>query len=157
METLLKDFRLAVRMLRKSPGFTAIAVITLALGIAVNATMFSLVSGFLLRRPPGRQPERVAVVSSVDPNGNFLPDANPVSAPNYLAWRQANHVFTDVAAADESRTVTVAVQNQPEATRAAAVSPNYFSVLGVSAEIGRTFAEGEDQPGHNHVVILGTW
>ncbi|HEY6972074.1 MAG TPA: ABC transporter permease [Candidatus Angelobacter sp.] len=154
METLLKDFRLAVRMLRKNPGFTAIAVITLALGIAVNATMFSLVSGFLLRRPPGRQPERVAVVSSVDPNGNFLPDANPVSAPNYLAWRDANHVFTDLAAA-EYRTVTLAVQNQPEATRAAAVSPNYFSVLGVSAEFGRTFTEGEDQPGHNHVLILG--
>jgi len=155
METLLKDFRLAVRMLRKNPGFTSIAVLTLALGIAVNATMFSLVSAFLLRRPPGQQPERVAVVSSVDPNGNFLPDANPVSAPNYVDWRRANHVFSDLAAADEYRSVSLTVQNQPESTRAAAVSPNYFSVLGVSAELGRTFAEGEDQPGHDHVVILG--
>src|SRR5215468_1625667 len=155
METLLNDLRLAVRMLRKNPGFTSIAVLTLALGIAVNATMFSLVSAFLLRRPPGQQPERVAVVSSVDPNGNFLPDANPVSAPNYVDWRRANHVFSDLAAADEYRSVSLTVQNQPESTRAAAVSPNYFSVLGVSAELGRTFAEGEDQPGHDHVVILG--
>ena len=155
METLLKDFRLAVRMLRKNPGFTSIAVLTLALGIAVNATMFSLVSAFLLRRPPGQQPERVAVVSSVDPNGNFLPDANPVSAPNYVDWRRANHVFSDLAAADEYRSVSLTVQNQPESTRAAAVSPNYFSLLGVSVQLGRTFAEGEDQPGHDHVVILG--
>ncbi|HKD14017.1 MAG TPA: ABC transporter permease, partial [Candidatus Angelobacter sp.] len=154
METLLKDFRLAVRMLRKNPGFTSIAVLTLALGIAVNATMFSLVSAFLLRRPPGQQPERVAVVSSVDPNGNFLPDANPVSAPNYVDWRRANHVFSDLAAADEYRSMSLTVQNQPESTRDAAVSPNYFSVLGVSAQLGRTFAEGEDQPGHDHVVIL---
>jgi len=155
METLLNDLRLAVRMLRKNPGFTSIAVLTLALGIAVNATMFSLVSAFLLRRPPGQQPERVAVVCSVDPNGNFLPDTNPVSAPNYLAWREANHVFADLAAADEYRAVSLTVQNQPEATRAAAVTTNYFSVLGVSPQLGRTFAEGEDQPGHSHVVILG--
>ena len=155
METLLNDLRLAVRMLRKNPGFTSIAVLTLALGIAVNATMFSLVSAFLLRRPPGQQPERVAVVCSVDPNGNFLPDTNPVSAPNYLAWREANHVFADLAAADEYRAVSLTVQNQPEATRAAAVTTNYFSLLGVSPQLGRTFAEGEDQPGHSHVVILG--
>src|SRR5215471_11702547 len=128
METLLKDFRLAVRMLRKNPGFTSIAVITLALGVAVNATMFSLVSGFLLRRPPGRQPERVAVVSSVDPNGNFLPDANPVSPPNYLAWRESNHVFTEVAAADEYRTASLTGQHESESLRSAAVSTNYFNV-----------------------------
>jgi len=92
-EDFLMDLRYGLRMLRKDTGFTAVAVLTLALGIAVNATMFSLVSGFLLARPPGREPERVAVVTSVNPAGGFLPDASAVSAPNYLAWRQANHVF----------------------------------------------------------------
>jgi len=161
VEVLLQDLRFGARMLRKNPGFTAIAVVTLALGIAVNATMFSLVSAFLLRRPPGRDPERVAVVTAVNPAAGFLPDANPVSAPNYLAWRGGNDVFADMAAADEYRTVNLTLQRQPaaagqtEVLQSAAVSSNYFSVLGVSPQLGRTFEAGEEQPGHEHVVILG--
>src|SRR5216683_5540624 len=154
METLRSDLRLAIRMLLKKPGFTAAAVLTLALGIAVNATMFSMVSAFLLRRPPGREPERVAVVTSVNPAAGFQADVNPISAPNYLAWRDENHVFAEAAAADEYRTVNLTTQGQPEALPSAAVSPNYFSVLGVSPQLGRTFSDGEDQPGRDHVVIL---
>jgi predicted permease len=154
LEVLLQDLRFAMRTLRKNKGFTAIAVLTLALGIAVNATMFSMVSAFLLRRPPGRQPERVAVVTSVNPVSGFQSDANPVSAPNYLAWREANHVFADMAAADEYRTVSLTSQGQTEAIRSAAVSPNYLSVLGVTPRLGRTFEPGEDQPGRDHVAIL---
>ncbi len=155
IEILVQDLRYAARMLRKNPGFTAVAVATLALGIAVNATMFSLVSAFLLRRPPGREPERVAVVTAVNPAPGFLPDANPVSAPNYLAWREGNDVFADMAAADEYRTVNLTLQRQNEALRSAAVSSNYFSVLAVSPRFGRTFEAGEDQSGHEHVVVLG--
>ncbi len=154
VEVLLQDLRHGVRTLLKNPGFTVVATATLALGIAVNATMFSLVSAFLLRRPSGREPERVAVVTSVNPAPGFQSDANPLSAPNYLAWRQANHVFADAAAADEYRTVSLTSQGQPEALRSAAVSPNYFSVLGVSPQLGRTFSDGEDQPGRDHVLIL---
>src|SRR5436305_14848476 len=110
METIVQDLRYGVRQLRSNPGFTAIAVLTLALGIAVNATMFSLVSAFLLRRPPVHDPDRVAVVSSIDPAGSFHADtaagpeadAYPVSAPNHLAWRDASPVFADMAAADEA-------------------------------------------------------
>src|ERR1700730_4334413 len=98
MQTFRADLQLAFRMLAKKPGFTAVAVLTLALGIAVNATMFSPVSAFLLRRPPVRDPERIVVVSSVNPNPVFQPDASRVSAPNYLAWREANHVFADTIA-----------------------------------------------------------
>jgi predicted permease len=154
METMVHDLRYGLRQLRKNPGFTVIAVLTLALGIAVNTTMFSMVSAFLLRRPPGHEPERVAVVTSVDPAGGFQADANPVSAPNYLAWREANHVFRDMAAADEYRTVSLTSQRQSEAIPSAAVSPNYFSVLRVTPQLGRTFAAGEDQPGRDHVIIL---
>ena len=162
---LKQDLLFAVRTLRKSPGFTAIAVLTLALGIAVNATMFSLVSAFLLRRPPGREPSRVVVISGINPAQSFQADLNGVSAPNYLAWRQANHVFEEIAAADEYRTVSLTAQGtdtsgqltatgRPEALRASTVSLDYFRVLGVSPQFGRAFAEGEDQPGHEHVAIL---
>src|SRR5215471_17049545 len=106
METAIQDLRYGLRQLRKNPGFTAVAVLTLALGIAVNATMFSMVSAYLLQRPPGREPERVAVISAVSPAPGFQPDAYPVSAPNYLAWRGANDVFEDMAAADEYRPVS---------------------------------------------------
>src|SRR5215470_14022906 len=109
MTIFRSDMRLAFRIVSKNPGLTAIAVLTLALGISVNATMFSLVSAFLLLRPAAADPDRVLVVSSVSPSGGFLPDANTVSAPNYLAWRQANDVFTDLAAADEFRTVNLLV------------------------------------------------
>jgi predicted permease len=154
METLVQDLRYGLRQLRKNPGFTSIAVLTLALGIAVNATMFSLVSATLLRRPPGRDPERVAVVTSVDPAGGFQPDARAVSAANYLAWREANHVFANTAAADEYRTASLTLQDRSEALPSAAVSPNYFSVLSVTPQLGRTFEAGEGQPGQDHVVIL---
>src|SRR5580765_5420073 len=110
IESFLADLRYGLRTLRKNPGFTAVAVLTLALGIAVNATMFSLVSAFLLRRPPGHDPERLAVVTSLNPAQGFLSDANPVSAPNFIAWREANHVFADIAAADEYRTVSLTPQ-----------------------------------------------
>ena len=133
---------------------------TLALGIAANATMFSMVSAFLLRRPPVRESERVAVISSVNPAPAFQADATPASAPNYLAWREENHVFEDIAAAKEYGTVSFTAvgqpggAGQPEALSSAAVSPNYFSVLGVTPQFGRVFEAGEDQLGREHVVIL---
>ncbi|MBV8052965.1 MAG: ABC transporter permease [Acidobacteriaceae bacterium] len=157
METLLTDLRFASRQLRKSPGFTAVASLTLALAIAVNSTMFSLVSGFLLQSPPGRDPNRVAVISSVNPNQLFHADAWTVSVPNYLAWRKTNNLFEGIAAADEDRAVSLGTtgSGQPESLHAAAVSPNYFLVLGAAPQIGRTFLDNEDQPGRDHVLILG--
>jgi len=154
MENLMQDLRYALRQLKKNPGFTVIAVLTLALGIAVNATVFSTLSAFLLRRPPGHDPERVAVVSGVDPTRGYHADTAGVSVPNYLAWRQANHAFAEIAAADEYRTVNITWNQQSEVLRSAAVSPNYFGVLGVTAMLGRTFAGDEDQPGRDHVVVL---
>jgi putative ABC transport system permease protein len=155
LEILFQDLRYAVRALFKNPGFTIAVVVTLALGIAVNATMFSLVSAFLLRRPVVHQPDRVVVVSSVNPARGFLPDTNPVSPPNYFAWREANDVFSDLSAAEEYRTVSLtAAQGKPQALPSAAVSSNYFDVLGVAAHLGRTFADGDDQPGRDHVVIV---
>jgi putative ABC transport system permease protein len=154
MDTMLQDLRYGLRQLRKSPGFTAIAVLTLALGIAINATMFSMVSAILLRRPPGVDPDRVAVVTSIDPASGFQADASQVSPPNFLAWRESNHVFSEMAGADVFRTASLTSQRESQPVRAAAVSANFFQVLGAAAEQGRTFSAGEDQTGQDHVVIL---
>ncbi|MGA9242707.1 MAG: ABC transporter permease [Silvibacterium sp.] len=159
IESIWADVSFALRQLIKSPVFTLTAVVTLSLGIAVNATMFSMVSAFLMPRLPGRDPGSMVVISGVNPNRGFLPDANAVSAPNYLAWRGDNKVFAEMAAADEFRTASLAGRGQPEAIQYAAVSPNYFNVFGTSSQLGRTFAAGEDQPGRDHVAILshGLW
>lgn len=154
METFLHDLRFGLRQLRKNPGFTAIAVLTLALGIGINATMFSLVSAFLLRHPPGRDPEHIAVVSTIDPAGGSQADASDVSVPNFLNWRETNHVFSSMAAGSLYSSASLIAQRESESVRAANVTANFFSVLDVAPELGRTFATGEDQPGQDHEVIL---
>ncbi len=159
LESIWSDIRFALRQLTQALGFTVTAVLTLSLGIAVNATMFSLVSAFLLPRLPGRNPQNVVVVSSVNPNRNFQADTSPVSVPNYVAWRTDTRIFADMAAADEYRTAALTGQGEPESVKCAAVSTNYFNVFGVSPQLGRSFLAGEDQPGRDHVLILshGLW
>jgi putative ABC transport system permease protein len=154
MHSVMQDLRYGIRQLVKNPGFTAIAVITLALGIGINSAMFSMVSVFLLRRPPGRQPDRIGVVSGIDPGNGYQPDTATLSIPNYLAWHDANHVFSELAAADEYHSAILTAQRQSDLVRSATVSANYFDVLGVTAQIGRTFTAGEDQSGQDHEVIL---
>jgi predicted permease len=159
-ESLLGDVRFALRQLIKSPSFTVTAVATLALGIAVNATMFSLVSAFLLPHLPGRDLESMVVVSTVNPDASFQADTNPVSPPNYFAWGRDTSVFYAVTAANEFLTGSLSGSaQQPEPISYAAVSANYFSVLGVSPQLGRGFVAGEDEQGHDHVLILshGLW
>lgn len=154
MGTIVQDLRYGLRQLRKSPGFTTIAIVTLSLGIGINATMFSLVSSILLRRPPGFEVDRIAVVTSIDPTSGFQASASQVSAANFLAWRESNHVFSEMAAADVYRTASLTSQRESQAVSAAAVSANFFHVLGVTAARGRTFSDGEDQPGKDRVVVL---
>ena len=159
-ESLFGDVRFALRQLIKFPGFTVTAVATLALGIAVNATMFSMVSAFVLPQLPGRDLESIMVVSSVNPDASFQADTSPVSPPNYFAWGNDTRVFSAVTAANEYLTGSLSEPGkQPEAVTYAAVSANYFSVFGVSPQLGRAFVAGEDEPGHDHVLILshGLW
>src|SRR5262249_1761114 len=144
----------SIRSLRKSPGFALTAILTLALGIGVNAAMFSLVSVFLLRRPPVDDPDRVVALSGIDPAGGYKPDDSFISAPNFLAWREANTVFSTLAAVDDTRTVSIRSYAGSQAVHADAVSANYFEVLGVTPQYGRMFKPDEVQPGRDHVVIL---
>jgi len=160
LESIIADVRFALRQLLKSPMFTAAAVTTLALGIAINATMFSLVSAFLIPHLPGEDTEHIVAVSSVNPDSQFQPEAYPSSAPNYLAWSSNTHVFALMAADNEFLTGSLSEPGQQaEAVSYAAVSPNFFSVFGVSPSIGRSFRSGEDRPGQDHLIILshGLW
>src|SRR5205085_10091859 len=120
----------------------------------ITPTLFGLLTGILLRRPPRFEPDRIAVVTSTDPAPAFQADASQVSAPNFLAWRESNHVFSEMAAGDVYRTASLTSQRESQAIRAAAVSANFFQVLGAAAQRGRTFSAGEDQTGQDHVVIL---
>ena len=154
MRTMVQDLMYGLRQLGKNPGFTAVAVITLALGISVNATMFSLVSAFLLRRPPVHEPDRVVVISAIDPAQGFHADASTVSIPNYLAWRDGTDVFTEIEASYDYRTTSLTVGRRSETLNSAAVTLTYFGLLGVTPELGRTFQPGDDKIGQGHVVVL---
>ena len=153
LETFWQDVRYAIRLLLKSPGFTAVAVITLALGISVNTTIFTVVNTMLIRKPPVQNPDGLMMVSTVDPTLNFDPDQSAVSAPDYLDWRAQSTLFAGMAAANFD-TVTVSGDVNPEQLPAARIAPDYFSVVGVAPALGRAFFSGEDQAGRDHVVIL---
>jgi putative ABC transport system permease protein len=159
LESALADVRFAFRQLLRSPAFTVTAVTTLALGIAVNATMFSLVSAFLLPHLPGRDPQNMVVATSINPDATFQASTNPVSAPNYFLWAGDKHLFSELTAAEYRTGNLSGPGQQPEAITYAAVTANYFSVFGAVPELGRAFLAGEDQVGHDHVVILshGLW
>jgi predicted permease len=160
LESILADIQFSIRQLLKSPGFTTTAVLTLALGIAINATMFSMVSAFLMPHLPGRDPQRVVALSSVNPDGTFQADVYPVSVPNYLQWKKETRLFSAVAATREIGSGGLSTPGEtPQAVSIAAVSPDSFDVFGSSPELGRAFNPQEDEAGHNHVLLLshGLW
>jgi predicted permease len=159
IESAWADAKYACRQLAHAPAFTLTAVVTLALGIAVNATIFSLVDAFLVPHLPSPSAASLVMVSSVNPDRSFLPDTDPISAPSFFSLRADTRLFADLSAADEHRTGSLAGDGQPEAVSFAAVTPNYFSLLGASAQLGRTFVDGEDLEGRNHVIVLshGLW
>jgi hypothetical protein len=155
IEEFFMDVRFGVRMLRKNPGFAAAAMVTLALGIATNTAVFSMVSGWMLRSPNIKDPGRVVMIFSTDPAKGRGWDQNPVSVPDFVAWREQSHSFEDMAAGQESD-FSLTGEGEPERLEGMRVSASYFNVLGVSAALGRTFLPGDDQPGHDQVVILTT-
>jgi predicted permease len=159
LEDFLTDIRFGMRMFRKNPGFTSVAVVTLALGIAANTTIFSAVNGWMLRRPRIKDPARVVAILTTDPaKGGWGWDRQPVSPFDFVAWREQSKSFEDIAAS-EGNDFTLTGGAEPERLGGMRVSANYFDVLGVSANLGRTFLPDEDQSGRNRVVILshGLW
>jgi putative ABC transport system permease protein len=149
MNTLLQDLRYGLRMLAKRPGFTTVAVLTLALGIGANSAIFSVVNAVLLRPLAFKEPERlIRLWELLYPRG-----WGTVSVPNLKDWREQNDVFTDLAAFNTTSLVLEGGE-QPERLSNAFVTSPFFDVLGVAPQMGRTFEDGEDQPGRQHVVVL---
>jgi putative ABC transport system permease protein len=154
METLLHDIRFAVRQFWKSPGFIAVAVITLALGIGANTAIFSVVNAALLKPLRFREPDRLVRVWHVPPAKSFPGmDKFAVSAANYLDWQNQNHVFEQMAIYTY-RAFTYTSGDKPEQVDASAVSGHFFETLGVQPLFGRTLLPEDDQPGHSNVVVL---
>lgn len=155
LETLWADVRFGARMLRKSPGFTLVAVITLALGIGANTAIFSVINGVLLRPLPFRDPGRLVTLwqTEVSP-GNY-----PLTGADYLDWQRQNRTLEATCLYDYTMGFNASGAGEPEAAAAVATQANFFSVLGVQPMLGRGFAEGEDAAGRNHVVVLnyGFW
>ena len=152
---MFKDVRYALRTLARRPGFTAVAAITLALGIGANTAIFSVVNGVLLR--PFDYPEAERLVALRESNPSKQPDSQ-VSPANFLEWQRQNTVFSDLAT---YRTVSYNLtgDGNPERLLAGRVSAGFFKTLGVGPILGREFSPEEDQLGRDKVVLIseGLW
>src|SRR6202171_3406471 len=140
----MQDLRYALRMLKKQPGFTAIAVLTLALGIGANTAIFSVVNAVLLQPLPYPNADRIMVLSeSSGPGQDFS-----VALPDYFDWRTDTKTFEHLACTHkESRNLSGIPGREPERVSCASVTRNFFNVIGLPPEIGRTFSEDEDKVG----------
>src|SRR3984957_13818230 len=143
-------FRYALRVMRKSPGTTIIAMLTVAIGVGANTAIFSVVRAVLLKPLPYADAGRLVSLNETWPN---LPGPRPISRLNYLDWAAQNTVFESIAAVRWAN-ATLSNGAQPVYVEARRVSASYFDVFGLRAAVGRTFARGEDQPGHAQVVVL---
>jgi putative ABC transport system permease protein len=151
MQGFWQDLRYGARMLLKNPGFTLIAIMTLALGIGANTAIFSVVNGVLLSALPYPQPEQLAMVWC-DNRRQGIPD-DITSYPNFVDWRDRNKTFQGMAGMTSSNLHLTSV-GEPEEIQAATVSVNFFRVIGVGPMLGREFTAEEEQPGNSKIVIL---
>ncbi len=155
LEALAQDVRYAFRMLRKSPEFTTVAVLTLALGIGANTALFSVVNGVLLNPLPYPHPNQVVSVSPSDMNG----DEGSASYPDFLDWVRENRTFSSLAAYKSFDSFNWARQSEAERVSAVDVSTSFLPTLGVNPVLGHNFTSAQDQPNAAPVVILsyGFW
>jgi putative ABC transport system permease protein len=157
MNTLWQDLRYGARMLTKSPGFTAVAVVALALGIGANTAIFSVVNAVLLASLPYRDADRLATVWEVrrerDPRGQ-----NVINMANFFDWKEQNNVFEDMAAFFDTRS-NLTGDGEPEEIPGQMATPNLFSLLGANAMLGRTFTPDDGKPDRPRVVVIshGLW
>ena len=150
-EEMFQDLRFGVRMLLKQKSFTAIAVLTLALGIGANTAIFAVINAVLLRDLPFAEAERLVLLWETYPD---IPKVGP-SYPAYQDWRAQAQSFVDLAVhADRLRNATLTGPNEAVQVQGTMVSHNFFAVLGLKPMLGRTFSPEEDQPGRNQVVLL---
>src|SRR5262245_51568589 len=155
MDTLFADVRYGLRLFRKSPVFSLVAVVTLALGIGANCVIFSVVDAVVIRALPYDDPDRVVVIWEENSRAGF---AHNTPAPaNYIDWRRLNRSFVDMAAT-RGASASVTGDGVPEQIMGRRATANFFGVLGVRPLVGRTFTEAEDRDGAQVAVIsYGLW
>src|SRR5262249_2633348 len=159
LETLFQDLRFGARMLLKKPGYTLIAVITLALGIGANTTLFSVIDAVILRPLPLNESDRIALLFQENRRNHWYHlSRSTVSPLNYLDWKNQSQHFEHLAAY-RTRTVNLTGADEPERVSVATVSADFFKVLKVDPILGRAFLPEEDKPGGPRVVVLsyGFW
>jgi putative ABC transport system permease protein len=149
MDTLVQDLRYAIRTLTRNLAFSVVAVVTLALGIGANTTMFTVVNGVLLRPLPYPEPDRLLMLWEKQLSDGSL---QPVAPANFVDWREQSHSFDKLAAIDPFPDFILNGVGEPQRLTGAAVSSEFFSLLGVRLALGRSFLPKEDRPGQNRVV-----
>src|ERR1700741_4368205 len=149
MDTLIKDTRFAIRSLIRRPGFTAIAVITLAVGIGINAALFSVVNGVLLNPLPFPDPDQLVVLDQSKPN--FETGAIPY--PNFLDLRKENQTFSAMTIS-RGAAFSLIGKGEPERVNGRYVSADFCSVFGITPVVGRGFLPHEDEPGVTPTVLI---
>lgn len=151
MRTFARDLRYAVRTLLKSPGFAAVAVLTLAVGIGANSAIFSIIDAVLLRSLPYHEPGRlVRLYETEAAPGNY-----PFTGPDYMDWKKQNSTFAGMSLFWWPNDMNLSDGGRVNHVWGVPTEANFFSLLGVKPLLGRTWAPGEDQPGKGDVVILG--
>ena len=152
---MVNDLRFAIRMLRKSPGFVLIAILTLAVGIGSNTAIFSVVNAWLIHPIDFPEPDRLVVLWQTNTKQGWINSVNPA---NFLDWREQSHAFESLSAWRFAQ-FDLSGTDEPERIRGSLVSASFFSLLGVRPVLGRDFMPQEDQPGGGRVVLLshGLW
>src|SRR5271165_6372530 len=150
MANLLLDVRYAVRNLRNARGFALIAAATLAIGIGANTAIFSIIDTILLRPLPYANPEQLVRLNETE----SAPGRYPFAGPDFVDWKAQNNTFQDMTLFSWPNDMNLRANGQPEHILALPTAANFFSLLGVKPLLGRTWAEGEDQPGKEDVAIL---
>jgi putative ABC transport system permease protein len=155
MEALWQDIRYEIRTLLNSPGFTAVAVLILALGIGANTAIFSVINSVLLRPLPFRDPERLVQLWETE----AAPGTYPFAGPDYIDWQAQNRTLEATCLYTWGSSLNASGAGEPVSALVVRTQANFFSVLGVQPALGRTFAAGEDQEGEDRVAILsyGFW
>jgi predicted permease len=149
MTTLMEDIRYGLRMLRQSPGFTLIVVLTLALGIGANTALFSVVNGVLLHPLPYPEPEQLVRLHESKPSF----ETGSISYPNFRDWQRENNTFSAMAIS-RGNSFALSGVGEAEQVNAELISSDFFSLLGVKPVVGRVFASGEDEIGAAPVAII---
>jgi putative ABC transport system permease protein len=148
---LVQDLRFGLCMLRNNPGFTAIAVLTLALGIGANTAIFSVVNAVLIRPLPYRDPGRLVYISEFWPNET---NVRTTPSPDFANWSEHDQLFDGLAAYGGGAEFNLTSAGEPERVHGARVTADFFNVLGVQPYLGRSFLRDEDRPGGRKVVLL---